>query len=561
MTPAGHATDDSPLLLGCDIGTSGVKTILSTAEGTLLARSVAEHAMHHPRPGWAENDPDDWYLGISRTIRDVLTATAVDPARVAALSVVCQREPVVLLDSGGRPVARSISWTDTRAGAEADEVAARFGRSWLIETTGMAPTHGMSLAHLLWLQRHRRDLWRSVRQIRFAKDYVLHRLAGCRTTDVTTPGRSSMLDIRRRQWSHDICDAFRIDQGMLPPIAEHPWEVAAELPGSVAAELGLPPGLPVAMGGADDASATLGCGAFLPGDVCVGTGTATNWRTVLAEYRPDHSARGDVSVHAVPSRFLHEVAIESTGSSLRWLRDAFAGPPAAPAALAAAGAQGFEQLVRSAETVSCGADGLFFFPFVDGAARAPRYASGARGAFLGVLSGHSRAHLVRAVLEGVAFQYRATMPILGSQDAWPGQDAGLPGQDAGQRGQDAGTVSLRSPIGIGDGEARSPLWTQIKADVLGVPLRVPRIADLAAAGAVILAGLAAGVFGDTAAGVRQIVRWERQYEPDPRRSAVYAELSAEYERVYQRIEQTFSQYRRPGQGDEITSGNIRGAQA
>jgi xylulokinase len=503
---------EGPILVGCDIGTGSVKTILASSDGTLLARSAAEHPMYHPRPGWAENDPDDWYRGLSRTIGEALAGAAVDPARVAGLGVVCQREPVVLTDAAGRPVARSVSWTDGRATAESDEVAAWFGRDWLIETTGMAPTHGMSLAHLLWFRRHRPDLWRSARQVCFAKDYVLARLTGCRTTDPTTPSRSSLLDVRRRRWSQEICGAFGIDIAMLPSIGQSPWEQVAELPAGPAAELGLRPGLPVAMGGSDDASATLGCGAIDPGQASVGTGTAANWRTVMGEFLPDHSGRGDVSPHVVPGRYIHEVAIESTGSSLRWLRDVLgAGRPGGVQA-----ATGFDELIASAAGVACGADGLMCFPFVDGASRAPRYAAGARAAYLGMASGHTRAHLVRAMLEGIAFQYRATMSIL----------AGL---------------GAAQPLGIGDGEARSPVWTQLKADVLGVPLRVPRIADLAAAGAAILAGLASGVFTSAAAGVARLVRWDRQYDPDPRRSALYAELGAEYERAYQHVAQTFAQ--------------------
>jgi xylulokinase len=507
---------DGPVLVGCDIGTGAVKTILASCDGTLLARASAEHPMHHPRPGWAENDPDDWYRGLSRTVREALSAAAVDPARIAGLGVVSQREPVVLTDAAGRPVAPSISWTDARATAEADEVAARFGRDWLIETTGMAPTHGMSLAHLLWYRRHRGDLWASVKQIRFAKDYVLHRLTGCRATDPTTPSRSSLLDIRELDWSEEICGGSGIDPGLLPPISGRPWEPAAELPAAQASELGLRPGLPVAMGGSDDASATLGCGAIEPGQAGVGTGTAANWRTVMGEYRADHSGAGDVSPHVVPDRYLYEVAIESTGSSLRWLRDTLVGADGREG--------GFDELVGEAAEVACGADGLLCFPFVDGGSRAPWYADGARAAYLGVASGHSRAHLVRAMLEGIAYEYRATMSILSRPDAHPGP------------------LSASDPIGIGDGEARSPVWTQLKADVLGTTLRVPRIADLAAAGAAILAGLAAGVFEDAAAGVSRLVVWDRQYDPDPERSAAYRELSAAYEAAYQRVAQTF---RRP----------------
>jgi xylulokinase len=338
---------------------------------------------------------------------------------------------------------------------------------------------------------------------------VLHRLAGCRGTDPTTPSRSSLLDIRKLDWSEEICDGSGIDPGLLPPVSGRPWEQAAELPAAQAAELGLRPGLPVAMGGSDDASATLGCGAIESGQVCVGTGTAANWRTVMGVYRADHSGAGDVSPHVVPDRYIYEVAIESTGSSLRWLRDTLNSPG------------GFDELVGEAAGVVCGADGLLCFPFVDGASRAPRYADGARAAYLGVASGHTRGHLVRAMLEGIAYQYRSTMSILTRPGAHPGQ------------------LSASDPIGTGDGEARSAVWTQLKADVLGTPLRVPRIPDLAAAGAAILAGLAAGVFEDAAAGVARLVRWDRQYDPDPERSAAYRELGAAYERAYQRVAQTF----------------------
>jgi xylulokinase len=542
--PDGRDGPDGPdgaVLIGCDVGTSAVKTIVCSAYGTLLGRSAAEHPMHHPRPGWAENDPEDWYAGLIQTIRAAVAGSAVDPARVAGLAVVCQREPVVLTDAAGAPLAPAISWTDLRATAESSDIAARIGRGRLIATTGMTTSPGMSLAHLLWFQRYRPGLWRSVRRIRFAKDYLLHRLTGCPAgdvpTDPTTPSRSGLLDVARRRWSGEICAAFGIDPGLLPPIGAQPWQRVSGLPAGVAREVGLRPGVPVAMGGSDDAAATLGCGATEPGQVSVGTGTAANWRTVLDRWLPDHSGRGDVSPHVVPDRYIHEVAIESTGSSLRWLRDVLNGP--------SSGQAGFDELIRSAAEVTCGADGLLCFPFVDGAGRAPRYAAGARGAYLGAVSGHTRGHLARAMLEGIAFQYRATLPLAGQRAAGGGPGPG----DA---------------IATGDGEAHNPVWNQLKADVLGVPLRVPRITDLAAAGAAILAGIAGGVFADAAAGAAGLVSWDRRYDPDPRRTAEYAKLSARYELAYQRLARTFGRDQRPdraGQTSQSTSGTRQGTQA
>jgi sugar (pentulose or hexulose) kinase len=198
----------------------------------------------------------------------------------------------------------------------------------------------------------------------------------------------------------------------------------------------------------------------------------------------------------VPDRYIFEVAIESTGSSLRWLQETFATD------------RTFAQLIDEAAGVDPGADGLQFFPYVDGAGRAPHYLPGASGAFLGIVSGHTRAHFVRALLEGVAYQYPPTMAIVAS------------------------LAPVRPPVVTGDGEALSAAWNQIKADVFGVPLCVPRIAQLAAAGAAILGGVAAGVFADVSSAARAIVRPARTFEPDPRRHAAYDELRAAHERAF-----------------------------
>src|SRR5258708_26079922 len=190
-----------------------------------------------------------------------------------------------------------------------------------------------------------------------------------------------MLDVARQRGSGELCDALGIGRGRRPAIGAQRWQCVTGLPTGSARELGLRPGVPVAMGGSDDAAATLGCGAIRAGQVSVGTGTAANWRTVLAGGQPDHSGRGDVSPHVVPGRYIHEVAIESTGSSLRWLRDVLLGP--------SSGQAGFDELISSAAEVPCGADGLLCFPFVDGVARAPRYTAGGSGAVLGAVFSHT----------------------------------------------------------------------------------------------------------------------------------------------------------------------------
>ena len=239
-------------------------------------------------------------------------------------------------------------------------------------------------------------------------------------------------------------------------------------------------------------------------DICAGTGTSSDWRLVTAAMQPDTKLeRGDLARHVVPGRYVFEVCIESTGSSLRWFRDTFAG-----------GAS-YAELVEEALTVPPGAGGVAFLPFVDGAKRAPWFLSGAAAGFFGISSGHTRAHLSRAILEGIAFEYPPTLELI------------APDRDRNR------------PITLVDGEAHADAWNQMKADVTGVPIRTTAIRESAALGAVILAGQSVGAFADAAAGVQRLVRFDRVYEPDPERHAEYARLRSQYETVLAAIRPTF----------------------
>ncbi len=314
------------------------------------------------------------------------------------------------------------------------------------------PIPGLGLPTLLWQQRHRPEMWREVRRLRAPKDFVLERLTGADGSDMTMPARSVMNDVRLDDWCQEICGGSSIPLELLPPVRWRSGECVAELPQRAAELLGLRAGIPVAAGGGDDPSATLGSGAIAEGDLCAGTGTSSDWRIVTRECRPDSElARGDLARHVIPDEFIFEVCIESTGSSLRWFRDEFAQRGG-----------DYLSLIEQARPITAGADGLVFLPFVDGGNRAPWFVEGATGGFLGIVSGHTRAHFMRAILEGIAFQYPPTLDLV------------APGRNPQQ------------PITLVDGEARSALWNQIKADVLGVPIRTTECSACAALGAAIL---------------------------------------------------------------------------
>jgi xylulokinase len=500
-----------PCVIGVDIGTSSVKAVALAADGTPLANACVEHPMHHPRPGWAENDPEDWYAGVVRAVRQL----AVRPTSVVALSLVSQRDPFVLLDERRRPVAPAISWTDRRTEGEVQELCERLGRAWLIDHTGVVPIAGLGLPILLWTRRHLPDAWSRTCRLLSPKDFVLERICGLVGTDVSMPARSVLNDLRRDDWSDEICAAVDLDPALLPHVRWRPWEPIAVLADEAAAELGLLPGTIVGAGGADDAAATLGAAAVAPGDLCAGTGTASCWRSVTLDAAPDAEfARGDVARHVVQDRWLLEVTIESTGAALRWFRDELCGGEPPPGAAS----DGYAELLEAAGAIEPGAGGLVFYPFVDGARRAPHYLPDASGCFIGVVSGHTRAHFLRAILEGIAFQYPATLELMDPH-------------------------GLRSePIAVVDGEARSALWNQIKADVLGVPVRTPRVIESAAVGAAVLAAQAGGLFGSAEEAVASLVRFDRVYEPDAAAHERYRELHATYEDVLGPIRDAYARH-------------------
>ncbi|MCW3063859.1 MAG: hypothetical protein JWN32_1031 [Solirubrobacterales bacterium] len=488
------------VLLGIDLGTSSMKGVAVTAEGELIGSAKAEYPMHRPQAGWNENDPRDWMRALRSVIADLVGQTASLPGRVRALSVVGQRDPFVLLDGAGEPVAPAISWTDQRTRPQLDEVEHRIPSERLLAITGGRPVIGGGLVNALWAREHTPEAWARTRRLASPKDFLLTALGGARATDATTPTRSLAFDVPRRAWSEEILGAVGVDPGLFDPVSAEPWHVAGLLDAGAAADLGLPAGVALATGCADDHAATIGAGAVAPGQWSLGTGTCSSWRLVTSAYEPDLEGRIDCSPHAVDGLFIREATIDSVGSTLRWFRDELAG---------LAGAASYEEILRLAAAVAPGAEGVRCFPFVDGAQRAPFFHDAATAAFVGITGRHTTAHLARAVVESIAYLYVPTYRLMAG---------GADGQ-----------------LTIVDGEAASAFWNQLKADVLGKPIRTPEVLDAAAMGAAVLAAVAGGLHPDVATAARAMVRWRPLTEPDPQRHAAYAALSDEFMALFEAL--------------------------
>ena len=323
--------------------------------------------------------------------------------------------------------------------------------------------------------------------------------------------RTMMLDIRRLEWSHELCEEMGIPLDMLPELRGS-WEIVGEVSAEAAEVTGLRKGTPVAAGGGDRPCEALGSGTLREGEVNIGTGTGTCLEAPLSEPRPDPKARVDTCTHVVPRTWEYEIVINSTGESLRWFRDNFGWREVEEARERSASP--YDVMLEEAAKVPPGSEGLMYYPYLWGA-KTPFFNPDARGVFIGFTHAHTRAHFIRAVLEGVAYQYVGAMELL---------------RDLG--------VEVRRVTMTG-GEVRGRLWNEIKASVLGMRILVPRVISAASLGAAILAAVGAGLYRSFDEAVSSMVHVAEAYEPRPELHEKYVKLYKAYVETYRRLEDAF----------------------
>ena len=458
------------------MGTTGVKALAVSAGGDVLARAEETYGLSTPQPGWAEQDPEDWW----RASEAALAALGVEPTGIGLSG---QMHGLVALDEHERVLRPAILWNDGRTGAECAEIERLVGLERLIRLTGNRALTGFTAPKLLWLRRHEPDVYGRIAHVLLPKDYVRLRLTGERAIDVADASGTLLFDVARRSWSDEVLDALELPRAWLPRVLE-----SAEPAGQTAA------GVPVAAGAGDQAAAALGVGVDRPGPLSVVLGTSGVVFAALPAYTPDPEARVHTFCHAVPGAWHAMGVMLSAAGSLRWFRDALVG-------------ESYEELTGEAARWRPGAEGLLFQPYLAGE-RTPHADPAARGAFVGLTLRHDRGALVRSVLEGVAYGLRDSFELLRSLGSRP----------------EAARVS--------GGGARSALWLRIVASVLGLPLERTAVEEGSAYGAALLAGVASGVFPDPAAAVAACVRVRAVVEPEPAWTAAYAEGYARFRRLY-----------------------------
>src|SRR5690349_21055968 len=463
-------------LVGLDVGTTSVKGIAIDPGGSVVHVAERGYPLSTPRPGWSEQDPEDWW----RAAAEVLDECEADRALGIGLSG--QMHGLVALDERDRPLRPAILWNDGRTQRQCEEIEERVGLERLIELTGNRALAGFTAPKLLWLREEEPEVYERIRSILLPKDYVRLRLCEEHAIDVADASGTLLFDVARRKWSDEVLAALDIDPAWLPRAFESP-EVTGETHG----------GVPVAAGAGDQAAGALGVGVVAEGGpASVVLGTSGVVFAAMDHYAADAEARVHAFCHAVPGAWhVMGVMLSAAGS----LRDALGGEA------------DYDALLADAARWEPGVEGLTFAPYLAGE-RTPYPDPDARGAFLGLGLRHDRGALTRAVLEGVAFGLRDGLDLV----------AGMGGRPASGR--------------VSGGGGRGTLWLEIVASVLGMPLELTRADEGAAYGAALLGGVAAGVFGDAREAVESCVQVTRTIEPRAEWVERYAELQPGFQRLY-----------------------------
>jgi len=492
-------------VLGIDIGTSGSRALLVDESGVIVASATSAHeAFRSPGPAWAEQDPADWWRAAQDAVRTVLAKGKVAAKDIACIGLSGQMHGAVLLDEAGAVLRPSIIWCDQRTAEECKWLDREVGPARLLELTSNPALTNFTLTKLLWVRTHEPDIWKRVRHVLLPKDYVRYCLSGAFAIDVADASGTLMLDVARRQWSGEMLASSAISADILPEVFESP-AVCAHVSASAASATGLLAGTPIVAGAGDQAAGAVGMGITHPGAVSVTIGTSGV--VFAATERPalDRKGRIHTFCHAIPGRWHVMGVTQAAGLSLRWIRDQW-GIGSDDAA--------YERMTTEAARVPAGSDGVMWAPYLMGE-RTPHADPDVRAALVGLAASHTRGHVVRAVMEGVAFSLNDTFGIF--------EELQVP----------------VSRVRVGGGGARSALWREIQAAVYGHPVETVAAEEGAAYGAAILAGVGAGFWPSVDAACDRIVRTAGITKADPSVTGVMRGRYAAYRRIYPALRSIF----------------------
>jgi xylulokinase len=497
--------------LGIDVGTSGTKTILVDPKGKVHASATAEYPLLTPKPGWTEQHPEDWWVGAKKTIRSILKSPKVNAKEIAGIGFSGQMHGSVFLDKKGAVVRPCLLWNDNRTAAVCEEITRKIGQRALHKMVSNPALTGFTLPKVLWLQKHEPANFKKVHHVILPKDYVRYRLTGEILTEVSDAAGSLMYDVRKNCWSEPLLAALEIPKEWLPEVrGSH--EVCGTLSQEAAKETGLAPGTPVLGGAADQPAGAIGTGVVREGQAMCSLGTSGVIFAPTKTPQVDPKERLHTFNHAVPDTWYLMGCMLSAGGSLAWYRDRFADAEKKEAKRRKVDV--YEILMEQAAEVPVGSEGLFFLPYLTGE-RSPHKDPYARGAFVGLSVRSTRAHTIRAIIEGVTFGLRDCLEVVRQQG-----------------------IRLAEIRATGGG-ARSPFWRQMLADVFGTEIAILASEEGPAMGAAILAAVGAGEYASVSEACDTMLKIQSRVRPKKRNAAAYDEAYEHFRTLYPRLKESF----------------------
>ena len=499
-------------LMGIDIGTSGTKTLLMDEDGKIVAQATEEYPLHTPQPGWSEQDPKDWWRATRNTIKQVLAKSRIDPAEIKGVGYSGQMHGSVFLDRKCEVVRPCILWNDSRTYRECEEITKAATPEKLHEWVSNPAMTGFTAPKVVWLKKNEPANFARVRHVMLPKDYIRYRMTGEIATDVSDAAGTILYNVRERRWATELLDVLGIPREWMPPVKAS-YEVTGTVTRSASDECGLAPGTPIVGGGADNPCGAVGSGVVVEGRVMLSLGTSGVIYSPTAAPKDDPQERLHFFCASPPDQWYFMGVVLSAGMCLRWYRDKFAEVERARAEKA--GRDVYDILMEEyVAKIQPGSEGLFFLPYIMGE-RTPIADPHARGAYIGLSFRHEPPHMVRAIVEGVSFALRDNMEVIRAM--------GVPVEQ----------VRL-----IGGG-AKSPIWRQMMADVMGTEIVILKGGEGPAQGAAILAGKGAGVYDDLAEATDRLLPIETRIQPNDAAHRRYNEIYGLFHALYPALKQHF----------------------
>jgi sugar (pentulose or hexulose) kinase len=480
-------------LLGIDVGTTGTKSLLFSEDGKLLGSAYCGYPTAMPKPSFCEQNADDWWNAVVKTVKEVC-AELTDPDQVAGISLSVQGGTMVAVDENLQQIRPAIVWSDKRCAHQRESFLTEVGDGrCMYEKTGWNLDLGLNALQIRWMRDNEPALFEKTHMFLSVPDYISAKLTGIAAVDISNGGINQLVNIREGVYDQALLDFAGIGENKLPKLIPS-GECIGNLTAQAAKELGLSTSCVVVSGAHDQYAVALGAGACNAGDILIGTGTA--WVVTAMADAPDFSSGRAQSVSAVPGKWGTLWSLASGGVCLEWLRNSLSATP-----------DSYDEINQQASQREAAAQGLFFYPFTG---RATLEKDFQRGSFVGLSLSHDRFSMARAIMEGVAFQINLMLESFQTKPS----SAGLK---------------------LAGGATKSDLWCQIMADISGIPVRIPEVADLACVGAAVLAGTGCGIFGSLQEGCDRLKISERVIAPTEDGKKRYQEYFSAYKAFAEKL--------------------------